>query len=253
MKVDVSTLSIINSGQIESGLVLEDAHTVLRKQVAHVISKQGVPFVVGGSNDQSYLNAAALLDVYPEAKVLVINIDAHLDVRPQKDGMEHSGSPFRRLLEDERFSSNGGKYIVFAAQGNQSSAAHVAYMKEHEAEILFLEEIRAMVGADNAALCFSEFLKAHVDTFDHVFVSFDIDSITGADCPGVSCPGITGLTALEACRIAFVAGACPKVTLFDMSEFNPAVEDYRTGKVVSNIFYHFLLGRACPPDMLTNI
>jgi hypothetical protein len=30
----------------------------------------------------------------------VINIDAHLDVRPKKDNLVHSGSPFRLLLED---------------------------------------------------------------------------------------------------------------------------------------------------------
>ena len=30
----------------------------------------------------------------------------------------------------------------------------------------------------------------------------------------------------------------------DLSEYNPVVEEYRTGKLVTQIFYHFLLGRA---------
>jgi formiminoglutamase len=29
-----------------------------------------------------------------------INIDAHFDVRPLKEGKVHSGSPFRLLIED---------------------------------------------------------------------------------------------------------------------------------------------------------
>ena len=46
---------------------------------------------------------AALLEHFPDTGLGVINLDAHLDVRPQKAGLEHSGSPFRQLLEDQRF------------------------------------------------------------------------------------------------------------------------------------------------------
>lgn len=52
---------------------------------------------IGGSNDQSYPNASALLSVAPK-KVGVVNIDSHFDVRPLKEGKVHSGSPFRLLL-----------------------------------------------------------------------------------------------------------------------------------------------------------
>lgn len=54
---------------------------------------------IGGSNDQSYPNVKSLLETYPSSRVGVINIDAHLDVRPLKDGKAHSGSPFRQMLE----------------------------------------------------------------------------------------------------------------------------------------------------------
>jgi formiminoglutamase len=44
--------------------------------------------VIGGGNDQSYPNAAGLLDTCAPGTALgVVNIDAHLDVRPLKDGM----------------------------------------------------------------------------------------------------------------------------------------------------------------------
>lgn len=78
---------------------------------------------IGGSNDQSYPNAAALLDIVPQ-KVGVINIDAHFDVRPLKEGKAHSGSPFRLLLEDPRFLSNGGRFVEFACKGATCSLAH---------------------------------------------------------------------------------------------------------------------------------
>lgn len=53
---------------------------------------------IGGSNDQSYCNVLALMQAYPEAKIGVINLDSHFDVRPLNKGKAHSGSPFRLML-----------------------------------------------------------------------------------------------------------------------------------------------------------
>ena len=117
----------------------------MRTKVGTILGGGAIPFVVGGGNDQSYPNGSALLDhakgyvcaqsppLSPNSKVGIINIDAHLDVRPLKDGKTHSGSPFRQLLEDERFS--GKNFVEFAAQGNQCSADHVAYIA-HKARSL---------------------------------------------------------------------------------------------------------------------
>jgi arginase family enzyme len=44
--------------------------------------------------------------------------------------------------------------------------------------------------------------------------------------------------------MCFQAGLNPKVRLMDVSEFNPAIESYRTGRLVTQMFYHFLLGFA---------
>jgi formiminoglutamase len=55
-------------------------------------------FSIGGSNDQSYQNIRALMELNPDKKFGVINIDQHFDVRPLKDGKAHSGSPFRQML-----------------------------------------------------------------------------------------------------------------------------------------------------------
>lgn len=41
------------------------------------------------------------------------------------------------------------------------------------------------------------------------------------------------------CRIA---GATANVRLMDVSEFNPTVESYRTGRLVANMFYYFCMG-----------
>jgi arginase family enzyme len=45
-----------------------------------------------------------------------------------------------------------------------------------------------------------------------VFVSFDIDSVRAADCPGVSAPGNLGLTAEDAFLMSYLAGAHPQAS-----------------------------------------
>merc|ERR1712154_470414 len=75
-----------------------------------------------------------------------------------------------------------------------------------------------------------------------LFVSFDVDSIRQSDCPGVSCPSPIGLTAIEAGNMCFVSGQNRNVMIMDMSEFNPNAESYLTGKLLSWMFYNFVLG-----------
>lgn len=122
-KSDFSTIDIVDFGNVGVGLDYDACHTALRMTVRNVIQEGFVPFVIGGSNDQSYFNARGLLDnlINKKESLGVINVDAHLDVRPKKNGLEHSGSPFRMLLEDEDFKGKGNLFMEFAAQSHQCS------------------------------------------------------------------------------------------------------------------------------------
>lgn len=243
---DLNRVEILDVGDVgvvgKENLELEDCHRVLGQRVKDLVNSGFVPFVVGGGNDQSYPNACGLLDAV-NSKISVVNIDAHLDVRPRKLGKVHSGSPFRELIQDERFRA-GSKFRVFAAQGSQCSQKHVDWLMEQThvdcGIIWLLTDIRAK--NQDAAEKFEELLGLLADGGNDIFVSFDLDSISGADCPGVSCPAVYGLSALEALKICYLAGKHPKVRLFDCSEFNPEVEHKRTARLLANMFYFFALG-----------
>jgi formiminoglutamase len=191
---------------------LESSHAALTRQVAACLAKGAIPFVVGGGNDQSYPNASALLAqcIARGTSMTVINVDAHLDVRPLRDGLVHSGSPFRLLLEDARWSSVTGHFIEFAAQGSQCSAAHVDYLActPRTNIVWLLKHLRAPHApsvCDQFAVAMRTLPEASV------FVSFDIDSIAGEACPGVSCPATIGLSAEEALAMCLSAGTNPQV------------------------------------------
>jgi formiminoglutamase len=88
-------------------------------------------------------------------------------------------------------------------------------------------------------------LRSLEEEGDLVFFSFDIDSINSAYCPGVSAPSVVGgLTDEEALELCYLAGRYTCVRLMDCSEFNPAVEDQRTRRLLANMFFNFCRGIA---------
>ena len=252
---DLRHLKIADGGNV-TGDTLEAAHANLREAVRRVMLSGAVPFVVGGSNDQSAPNGLAALDVVGSGNLAVVNIDAHLDVRPlTPEGLAHSGSPFRQLLEDGRLP--GTQFVEFACQGNQCSAAHVDYVKEKGGSLYWWSEIRSTpVQTFQRLLDEGGGMTARQANDPDVpsrglrrpnsaprwFVSFDIDAITGADCPGVSCPASFGLGSDDALRMCHAAGVSSRVALVDVSEMNPIIEGYRTPRLVANMLYFFLLG-----------
>ena len=151
----------------------------------------------------------------------IVNIDAHLDVRPlMDDGRPTSGTPFRQLLESGQIGH--GNFTEFAAQGSQCSADHAEYVRDRGGRIVWLSQLDGEITPKvfDQAVLGPAARKA-------LFLSFDIDSIQSSDCPGVSCPATVGITAADAMAICRRCGAHDGLTVVDFSELNPAVEDYR--------------------------
>lgn len=238
--VDLREIGLYDIGDVPTaGMTLEAAHEWLKGIVLSLLRQNAVPFVVGGGNDQSFANGSALLEHAAGKSIGVINVDAHLDVRELKDGKTHSGSPFRQLLESDgwRLSS----FAEFAAQGEQCSAAHARYLQDKGHDILWLDSVLSDP-VEHFRRVLDRVSPPRSSHTAPVFVSFDIDSIASSDCPGVSCPAVVGLSAKNALDICFLAGNDRRVALFDLSEFNPTIEDYRTGRLTASMFYYFAQG-----------
>lgn len=217
---------------------LEEAHVRLAETVSKVFANGGLPFVVGGGNDQSYCNWLALRESIDDSTALtgVVNVDAHLDVRPVINGRGNSGTPFRQILEHDSVSTTS--FTEFAAQASQCSKTHADYVKSKGGTILWLKDVIGDAPAKFECVL-SDWESRNIQ---HGFVSFDLDSIKASDCPGVSCPANTGLSAEDALGIMRAAGESPTVKLVDVSEMNPLIEEYITPRLAVNMAYNFLIG-----------
>ena len=215
--------------------------------------------------------------------VCVVNVDAHLDVRPtlMPGCRPTSGSPFFQLLSDPRFyeqrcvgapatNANNANtattnattattilpFVEFGCQGSQCSSEHAHFVSSRGGHIVWLRsDLRP---PSSVFSCVSSSFELQLSRLSSLrlssspssavtaslFVSFDLDVVAGRDAPGVSCSSSAGLTPDEAFDIARIAGRNKDVRLFDLSEYNPEIEEYRTGKLCAEIFYYFALGFA---------
>src|SRR5262249_51224861 len=144
-------------------------------------------------------------------KVGIINLDAHLDLRPLLDGKGHSGSPFRQALEHHTHPLGRERYVCLGAQPHSVSRAHWLLACDHGYTIRWCSEVRHSLER--------WFLDEHnrlTAAGSAVYVTLDADVVQTADVPGVSAPNGTGLLGSEVATCARVIGMSPGVTSFDL-------------------------------------
>ncbi len=147
--------------------------------------------ILGGGHETSfghflgYVNARLQVDI--------LSWDAHADVRPLRDRLAHSGSPFRQALEH----SSGAlrRYSVAGLQPHAVAAAHLELVRKR-GRAVFRDEVTPTV-----------MRELYAQLGNPAFVSFDIDAVDQAFAPGVSAPCTGGFTPAE--WLAFAHGKRP--------------------------------------------
>ena len=188
-----------------------------------------VPIILGGGHETAFGHFCG----YSEAglETAILNMDAHTDVRPLKNGSPHSGSPFRQALQHS--SGLCQSYSVAGLQPHSVANSHLEFIKNHGGHYHFRDET-------NITAISSLF---HMHESEHLMVTFDMDAVDQAFAPGVSAPCVNGLAPDLWLMAAYLAGRNKQVTSFDLSEVNPNFDrDSQTVKLAALTIWHFLLG-----------
>jgi formiminoglutamase len=223
---------IFDHGNI-TGSSLEDVHKQASEIVREYISRGCFVICLGGGHDITY---AALSGVHKalNEKLGLINIDAHLDVREKKNGLHHSGSSFRLLIEDGCIDPT--EFTEFGIQSNSVAQDHINWVQDQGGDISFYEEIRAY-SVDGMLT------EAIHQTTGKWYLSFDIDSIRSADAPGCSAPSPIGFTAEEAIQICSIAASSKDLVAMDIVEVSPPFDrDGRTSRLAARMIAAVIIG-----------
>jgi formiminoglutamase len=236
--MDLGALGLLDLGDVRITADLEASQAALGEVIAGVLAAGAVPIVLGGGHETAfghYLGYANL-----RRPVAIVNLDAHLDVRPCLDGRGHSGSPFRQALEHPAQPLPGKHYACLGAQPFSVNRAHADYVVRAGGAIGWAADVRGRL------------VERLVKLFDNanaegcqVYVTVDSDVVCTADVPGVSAPNVLGLSAEEVCAGARLAGAAAVVASFDVVEINPALDrDGQSSRWAALLIWHFLAGLA---------
>ncbi len=230
------SVAIVDRGDLSvETLTLGDRHAKARKESARCMSEGARWLGLGGGHDYGFPDTAGFLDsLDPRAKPLVINFDAHLDVRPTSKGF-HSGTPFRRLLEEFKDT----EIVAIGIQSQCNSRAHLNWLQQQGAEILFLDDL--WLTGQNPGVVICERLLPRLERLRPVFISVDLDVFSSAFAPGCSQSWPYGLSP-EAVMMA-IDFICSRARVMGLGlyEVSPPLDiDDRTSRLAAQIAHRVL-------------
>lgn len=205
-------------------------------EALHAIHGLGfLPICIGGGHDLTFPAVRALAQTVGRP-VGGINMDAHLDVRPEVG----SGMPFRALIEGGHL--DPARFLVLGAGRFTNAQAHCEYLSQRGARIVPVESIFDGTFTINEA--FDHATSQHNAPQATTFVSIDLDAIDGAQAPGVSAVNPMGLAVSYAAQVASAAGKHTAVRHFDLMELSPPNDGPAapTARIAALLFLNFIRG-----------
>jgi formiminoglutamase len=199
-----------------------------------------VPVVLGGGHETAYGHYLGHVNAGNEAAIL--NIDAHLDVRPYPNG-GHSGSPFRQAFEHATHPLAHGRYAVIGAQRSSVSHAHYQWASSKGARIHWAHGPDPDLVA--AFRLFCEDVRSQGRPKLSLLLTIDADAFAQADVPGCSAPNPLGLPG----RLGpvFSAMAAGYASSMEIVEVNPLLDrDGQTARWAAQVVRQFLAGLLSP-------
>ena len=223
-------------GNLEISNDLYTRHETAKKALTSTFSKKTKVITFGGGHDYGYPDGAAFIKNYFKAtakKPLIINFDAHLDVRPSTQNL-NSGTPFYRLLTEFKDQFN---LLEIGLQPQCNSVNHWAWAHEQGAQTISLEQIETQ-GWD---IVLKNKFITEVDISTPVLISFDIDALAAYEAGGCSQAWATGLKVADCLKFLNTLYKKADVRGIGIYEVSPPLDrDFQTSKTAALLAYNFI-------------
>lgn len=195
-----------------------------------------IPIVIGGDHSIAAPSVRAY-SIAHEARLGLIDFDAHNDLRdPALDGPA-SGTPFRQLIDGGFVRGRNATQV--GLHGFLSSPDLKEYADLKGLKMVSARKIRN-VGIQTVL---DDALERATSGTDGIYVSLDIDVMDPAFAPGTASPCSGGLVPGDIFEAVYHLGSCPQVRALDLVEVDP-LKDVKgmTSRLAAIIILSFLAG-----------
>ncbi len=236
LKAGPPDLNIWDLGNLTSSTELRSRHEAAAGFALATLSSGVTWLSIGGGHDYGFPDASAFIDWCRTQKQrpLILNFDAHLDVRDTERGIS-SGTPFYRMLEK----SAELDFAEIGIQAHCNSRSHFEWAKSKGARILTQEEVEA--SGETFATMVLRTLGDWVLRRRPVFLSIDIDGFSSAVAPGCSQSWATGFTPQDFFPLLSILRSRLDVKALGIYEVSPPLDqDHRTSKLAAQIIHRVI-------------
>jgi formiminoglutamase len=221
------------------GDALEAGQETLANAIADALSDHERVVVLGGGHETAFASFRGLRKAHPKARIGILNLDAHLDLRLPSEAGGSSGTPFAQIRE---LDPDGFDYLCVGYAEESNTQALLKRAQEWGVKLVRDHELIADPLAANPAITD---LTARNDL---VYLTIDIDVLSHFQAPGVSAPAARGVPFSTIERIvSFVlktaADLNTSLPLADLVEVSPAHDrDGVTAKTAAVLARRLLMG-----------
>lgn len=214
---------------------MEAAQSQLGSAVARILESKAIPIILGGGHETLYGHYLGIRkSIGPKARLGIINIDAHFDMRPYENETS-SGTMFKQILDEDQ--NCGYLCVGIQKQGNTKALFETA---ERSNVDYILEEDLSLYEMDETKRRINEFAKES----DYIMLTLCTDVIDSAYAPGVSAPSPFGLDPKLVRAIIRHIVSNEKILSFDISEVNPSLDENNktvtlAGHLINEVLLHF--------------
>ncbi|WP_164115954.1 formimidoylglutamase [Sphingorhabdus sp. Alg239-R122] len=195
---------------------LEAGQIALSEKLHQNLTQHGRIIVLGGGHETAFASYSGLAKAYPDKRIGIINLDAHLDLRLPGGNGPSSGTPFAqiRALAHEKFD-----YLCIGVAEESNTQALMDRAREWNVGTV---SDHALIADKHAA---DDAVSAIIKRSDLVYLTIDIDVLPHFQAPGVSAPAARGVpleiieylvvTVLTECKKT--ATPCPLADIVELS------------------------------------
>jgi len=214
--VDLEVEAISDLGNTKHTVVAAEMLQMV-KNVTSELKKQDKQIIILGGE---HLITLGSFTCFPKDTGYVV-FDAHYDLRDQYADTKLSHAAYLRRIVEERGSEN-----IVHVGARAFVKEELAFLKEHNIATVSDKEISNGNGP--------KLLKDVTSTFDHVYLSVDLDVLDPAFAPGVGNPEAVGISSRELYDLITTLQN-KKIVAADMVELNPTYDNGSTAAMAAKM------------------